>query len=825
MRKKLLLLTLIGVTLACQVIPTPPSLKSTPRPSPSAPRPARLPTEAPATPAATAARAAPGWLAPFPTHPAAGFAGIQAVEWSPAGPEAPHTAPAPQLPADSARIANPDVIAGLSLRQRAALLQNGSVVVRTREPQFAAIRARVSDRYGQPYYLTVDAAVHALDLAVDQLRLALEKEELHRRMIAVTRATLEHTLAYLPFVQGRDLEAEVLQAAVFLGTGLRLLDPAAELPAEIADRVERQAAQALAARGVEDAVLIPGYRDDFRAYRPPPPYAGDAALAAYYRGRAWFGRAAFALDGAAANRAPLVLTLALRQAQLPPAVGAAPTQASIQQTAVEEWARLADTLTYLDGPAAGYGPRQTAALMDQVYGPGVTIVGLSDPGKWEQFRRLAAALPPAELGGAPLNPLLAARTTQEWHWMAYGLRLDDAIGAFLGPYRPRRPDGAQNAPAALEWAAALGSPPALAELQAAGGEQDYADALGRAQTVLSGLAPTAWGVSRESQGLYALAALAAAKDDAYPAGMHVPSWQARELGSSLGAWVALRRQAQASTLQAGAAASRPLSASPPAGVEPNPNAFYRLAYLAAALVDGLEQRRLSGVFATTPQPGGLRSQAQALLNLADRLQRLGDLAARALRGEPLGRDDWALITAPLGAAEQGAPDGAGLPPTPALVMLADAGRYAASGLVDRVYVLAPVGEQFYIAQGGVYSFYEFSAAQYGPIDEPGWSRLIALGIPETPAWAAPYLLPEGAAVDVLAFQAGDVMRITPAAARLNLRAAPGRASAALRRLSPGDRVTLLDQTAEADGGVWRQVRLADGATGWLLQDPAYYERQ
>jgi uncharacterized protein YgiM (DUF1202 family) len=183
-----------------------------------------------------------------------------------------------------------------------------------------------------------------------------------------------------------------------------------------------------------------------------------------------------------------------------------------------------------------------------------------------------------------------------------------------------------------------------------------------------------------------------------------------------------------------------------------------------------------------------------------------------------------LITAPLGAAEQRSSDGVGLPSIPGLVLLSGSNQYAASGHLDRLYVLAQIGDQIYIAQGGVFSFYEFPEARYGQIDEPGWARLLDLGIVESWAGMVPPILPEGAPVDALAFHTGDVFRITAAAERLNLRAAPGRASVSLRRLSPGDTVTLLDQTAQADGQTWRQVRLADGLTGWLLQDSTFYER-
>lgn len=52
-------------------------------------------------------------------------------------------------------------------------------------------------------------------------------------------------------------------------------------------------------------------------------------------------------------------------------------------------------------------------------------------------------------------------------------------------------------------------------------------------------------------------------------------------------------------------------------------------------------------------------------------------------------------------------------------------------------------------------------------------------------------------------------------ARLNLRARPDTAAAIVRKLEPGDRVTILEQSAD---GAWLRVQYADGATGWVAAE-------
>jgi uncharacterized protein YgiM (DUF1202 family) len=48
--------------------------------------------------------------------------------------------------------------------------------------------------------------------------------------------------------------------------------------------------------------------------------------------------------------------------------------------------------------------------------------------------------------------------------------------------------------------------------------------------------------------------------------------------------------------------------------------------------------------------------------------------------------------------------------------------------------------------------------------------------------------------------------------RLNLRAEPDTAAAIVRKLDPGDTVTILEGNA---GDTWLRVQMADGATGWV----------
>ena len=93
----------------------------------------------------------------------------------------PYAGPALSLPIDLSQLANPHVLDGLTAAQKTFLAENGFVVLHSQEAQFDDIRVETASRTGQPYFLTTDAAFHALHLNFDELLKALERQQLRRR--------------------------------------------------------------------------------------------------------------------------------------------------------------------------------------------------------------------------------------------------------------------------------------------------------------------------------------------------------------------------------------------------------------------------------------------------------------------------------------------------------------------------------------------------------------------------------------------------------------------------------------------------------------------
>ena len=841
---------LLGM-LACQVIPTPPPLKNALRgrytTEPGAGATAEITGTLTETPEAIQpiGAAPPGDLPPFPQTARQAFMQSAPVAWQ-AGPAV--EAAQVKLPAAWDQVVNPEVAAGLTERQRVLLAQQGFIVLHSQEVQFAGVRERVALRYGQPYYLTSDAAYHALHLALEEIQPALEREELLRRMLAITQATLIQIQAYQPFVQGKDLE-EVRLAEAYLGVALKLFDPQASLNPELEARVQPQIAQILAGRGVEASALIPDFQDDYSAYRPTGHYAGDTALEAYFRGMSWYGRVRFPLQGAQAEAGtmhlPLLITLALRQS------GAA-----------EEWAQVDAALSYLSGPRQDPGPAEYAGLMDRAFGSGVTVVGLADASRWELFRAFALDLPSTQDHSAFAGLLVETGSQPGWRFMGQRASLDDAILQNLIYDRVGTTDQRRELPSGLDMMAVLGSRPAMQALEASGATTyaGYSDQMARLQSLALSQAPADWLSSAYGAWLYAFSSQLQAHEDlpTYPAYMRSPAWALRALNSALGSWAELKHAAVngVRAVEPASLGSPPASGPAPGYVEPDPLVFYRLAHVATACAEGLEQLGMKGMFSAQPGPASLNTQVLGLLDLGDRLQRLGDIAARELRGETLQASDWALVQAPLGAAEAFDPGqtrigstllGSTLPrfaptvggrfgvgelsPVPMLSTVKGSGERALQvgiGLVDRIYVLAPLGDKAVIAQGGVFSYYEFPQRGSGLLSAEQWRSALINEPPGLPTWGQALYLPDGNPVDVLAFRVGDVYRITPAGGALNVHAEPGRFTRVVHQLQPGEYVKIVDGPVQADGLTWWKLRLASPAEpvveGWAVENQEWFER-
>jgi hypothetical protein len=352
--------------------------------------------------------------------------------------------------------------------------------------------------------------------------------------------------------------------------------------------------------------------------------------------------------------------------------------------------------------------------------------------------------------------------------------------------------------------------------------------------------------------LYAFLPQVAAKEAAFPAYMRTPAWGAKELNSALGSWAELKHDTVLySKMPEGFGGGGPPSSGPAPGyVEPNPPVFYRMAALARKLSEGL-QPFVGMVEIAPPSPedftysmGGIIGYIERVRTFAETLQALGDIAAKELAGEPLAEDDFYRIQGCLGPVEcqveymekmnllsGGQGQLMEMPPVPVVAAVAGFAEQILEvgvGQVDRIYVAVPLEGRMEIAQGGVFSYFEFRQPRADRLTDDDWRARLQSEPPQRPAWAELFSLPGGEPTNVLFFRVGDVYKISEAGDRLNVRSAPGTGASVLRQLFTGEYVTLLDGPRQAGGFTWWKVRVEDYSDtpneGWVVEEQEWYER-
>lgn len=736
------------------------------------------------------------------------------------------------LPVNMELVVNPEVTGGLTKDQTAFLSKNGFIVVHTEEEQFADIRDQVSEYYGQPYFLTTDAAFHTLHINFDALLKQMEKSILKNEAVEITSTALDTVSGQISASAGTSLEADARLAQEYLAVALKLFDPEVEMPAILSKRIQPQINQVMNAAGREKSALLPDFEDDYGAYKPVGHYAGDPELENYYRGMTWAGRMAFKFRDIEnpkfkPSRAPLIITLAMRQ----------------NDDVWNRYLRFMETLAFVVGPTDDGGPVELAALMDSVYGKNASTKNLADDGKWQTFLSRIDELPQPKINSTFANTTIALNAERSWRMMGQRFTLDALIFQNMIYDKVGSDDAKREFPSGLDVMAVLGSEAALTAQQDIGetAYQNYMPQMMLMQNLVREQGQAGWLTTFYSGWLYAFIPQVQAKADAFPPLMRTTAWQNRELNSALGSWAELKHDTAlyAKMPEFMGGGGPPSSAPAPGYVEANPNVFYRLAYISQAIMDGLELR---GYIPSEPDYTGSGGDLsfydlwRGMGTLAKQFTELGDIAVKELRGESLTEDDRYRIKTPLGALEdhvdfaKRSGQDIKLPPVPVIAAVSGAQNEVLEvgvGNVDRIFVAVTINGQLQIAQGGVFSYYEFKQARSNRLTDEEWRMKLAGNDPKLLPYTAHYLLPGGKAVDALAFRIGDIYIINEKGATppLNLRRKPTKSSDVIDILKFYTYIEIIDGPKKADNLTWWKIKVYDTDTeGWVAGNPEWYDR-
>jgi len=726
------IVTLIVVTLACN-LPTAPTPPPATVPSPTTAPPTAVPPTLPPPPPDVRG---PG----FATYPEIRVTLPLAYEGY-------------GLPVDVAALGNHDRFT-FGDAQSALLAQNGFVVVPAGWLEFFQLYE--STRYEEiPVFVTTDSVYHVYHLLFDKMLRDLEREYFEPDVRALTAACLQSAQDLYGELRGTQLEDVARRVVAYFAVADALINPDAVTPPEVADMVQGELALIREHAGFDRSSIFsadcPGNCDpcdpmpppecldqpcmceDYSQYVPRGHYTRSEQLERYFRAMMWYGRINMRLQKPNETRMGLLVTYILRNTDVN------------GQPAADVWARVYDPTVFIVGKADDLGFHEYGALWDAVFGPGAPASAIADESKFTTFVETARQLPPPQINSMWVYIWEdKEQVTQGFRFMGQRFVLD----AYIFEELIHREVDRRMLPKGLDVMAALGSEEAYSILDEMGetAYAGYPEQMAKLRGEISALQLDSWTQNLYWTWLYSFGPMLEPKGEQYPAFMQTQAWTRKDLHTALGSWTELKHD----TILYAKQAMAELGGGPPpepshGWVEPNPEAYARLLALTRMTHDGLESRGL-----LTENTG------TNLWRLDDLLTFLLDVSQRELAGEQLTDDDYERIkyyggeleAMTLAAADQ---EGEGRPFFDAqeqAALVADVATdpngqvlEEAIGRIFEIYVVVPDGVGgLRVAKGGVFSYYEFPWPMSDRLTDEAWRALLGAGeMPDQPEWTGTFI--------------------------------------------------------------------------------------
>jgi len=660
--------------------------------------------------------------------------------------------------------------ANLNDAQLALLAQNGFVVVPSSYQQFDDVYRDLEGTWnhteGKADFITTDAMLHTLFLAYQNALMFLESSVFYGDTANFLMQGYQTAEVQAQEAVGTRVEASARNAAVYYAVALMLIEPGqdfyvqgyeqtpvfgegdnsprsvlAEADPTILAEAQPIVDLIMAGSGREKVSILEDYTEDFSQYQPRSYYAGDPLLEAYFRTMMWLGRITFVTNSIDDTTTG---TLVLRALYRSP-------------EGYTSWQHLAETLDFLVGPVDDYGPKDYLPLAQENFGENLMLGLINDVDYMFYFRADVALLPAPRINSIPIPA--GNMTPDELQEQTRGFRLFGQRFTFDGYVMQQliypevgTNDFSRALPLGLDVPAVLGSDMAFALAENAGATEyeGYTEHTAALRDEVNGMSADDWLENLYGGWLWTLQSLVVRDSDLVPPMMQTDAWKRKELTTFLGSFTELKH---ATLLYA----EQPMGGlggggmEPPvisySYIEPNPQAFVRLAVVSALLRQGLVER---GYLDTDGNYNGLSAVGNVLQLLAEFSARFAEMARKEVAGEPLSHDELYFLQENFGSnlwslryfIEEWITD-----PPENTAIVADVASNAASEEAlelaianpDLIYVItnSPYGLQ--VTRGAVFSYHEFIV----PIDErmtdDEWREQVAAGeLPPRPDWTGIY---------------------------------------------------------------------------------------
>ncbi len=383
-------------------------------------------------------------------------------------------------------------------------------------------------------YVTVDSMMHTYHLYFSHLLKKVEQEHLVNDMLDVSKAMLDKAQSQYDKLAGTEWEKAAKTELAFFTVGASLIDPAAAVPKAVKDEVAAELDLISKQDGIYSSNIFEDKMEDYSQYKPRGYYDSSEDLQKYFRAMMWYGRMGFRSDDETANRAALLITLAL------------------DGDTLSRWEKVYSVTSFFAGESDDLGYYELRPLIDAVYGENITEADLIGKNElWEKYHALCAELPSPAINSVPVYIFESdeeQKAAQKgYRFMGQRFSIDEAVFTQL-VYRQVKardendPSTRRMLPDTLDIAAAFGSDTAMKILEDEG-KTDYPnfdEQMEKVRLMMSEMPQSSWTANLYSAWIYTIMPMTQEKDEAYPPVTRTEGWKRRALMSFAGSYAELK---------------------------------------------------------------------------------------------------------------------------------------------------------------------------------------------------------------------------------------------------------------------------------------------
>ena len=610
------------------------------------------------------------------------------------------------------------------------LKKNGFVVSDGAGREFFEIYE--NNRYFQtPNFVTVDSMMHTYHVYFAYLMRDIEKNHLYDDLKELTGGMQKKTYDQYKELKGTEWEEAAKRNVALFSVAAVLLDESAKVPSDVKDTVKTEYDRVMKADGIDISSLTDDY-EDYSQYKPRGYYEGDKTLEKYFRAMMWYGRIQYTQDEEDLDRSALLETLAL------------------DDGFYDTWSSIYAVTSFFAGASDDLGYCEYMPVIEKAYGKGTAVSDLpGNDGAWKEFHSLTAKLRAPRINSIPIEDSEENKDEDNvipgYRFMGQRFTIDATIMQELVYRRVGEfdDDDKRLLPDFLDVPAALGSEKAYSILKDQGATKykNYDRNLENLREEFNNDDSTLWNASLYAGWLNTLRPLLEEKGEGYPFFMQNDEWTKKDLETFAGSYTELKHDTvlYAKQMMAEMGGGWEEDKDFRGYVEPEPLVFSRFERLAKSTADGLDEL------------GYLSSDDERNLDrLADLAGRLKTISIKELQNEKLDDDEYELIEIYGGEIEHFWMDamkkttGAEYPTSddyPAAIVVDVAtdpnGRVLemATGDPARIYVVVPVDGTLRIAEGCVYSFYQFEQPLSDRLTDSQWRKMMGIELESYDSYA------------------------------------------------------------------------------------------